>query len=190
MGTQRMDARSSEVGTGGRGRGQRTRNLSAEPGRPASKARSHQLAPRHTPRPALPQPALAPSPLTRSGPHPCFTGPGGRARRSRLRGQGPWPVGLSAVPAGSRARRARRWVRLRGLCPPFPGREGEGGKEVKSRFPSGTGKVPETPRRAPSSPPLGALPRRQFGHFRNAALWGPQHGDKRDRVLPWGRGTV
>lgn len=71
------------------------------------------------------------------------------------RGQGLWAHGLSAVPAEGRARRARGWVRLRGLCPPFSvplpalSGAGEGGKEVRSRFSSGTGKVPEMPRRAP-----------------------------------------
>lgn len=128
-------------------------------------------------------------------PAPLLHCPGRPGRRSRLGARVCGRTACRRCPRrAERGGRGDGTVRLRGLCPPFSGPlpalsgAGEGGREG--------GEVTlfqrnrESPRDAPPRPPPppGALPRRQFGHFRYAALWGPQLGDKRAEVLPWGRG--
>ncbi|CAI9169986.1 unnamed protein product [Rangifer tarandus platyrhynchus] len=96
--------------------------------------------------------ALAPS-------SPTWGRGGNRPHRSRPRGGGWWPDGLVAPACSPRRTAAAR---------PFRVRRG-GRNRVRSRFPGGTGKVPEAPQRS-------SLPRRLPRRPRLGTSGGPGRG--------------
>lgn len=160
--TRRTDATS--CGGGGSWPG----TLARSRGRPATCRR-----PGHTPRP----PSAGPGRF-----HSYLDSEVGLPNLSRPRVRGLWPDGLAAVPAEHRARKARERTRPPGLCLPLPRPGGEERRKVRSRFPSGTGKVPETSPAPHSSAPQAASVGTSRAHS------GDRNGTGGTKLCPWARG--